>query len=71
MNKTTTETNLPNIEADKLWTGVIPIVRAEKTVTASATPKFAGVIPITIDIEPIEVKNKHLMNETSIPKTWN
>ncbi len=56
MNKTTTETKRPSIAAAKLCAGVMPIVAALNTVTASLMPKPAGVIAMRIDNEPIDAR---------------
>ncbi len=60
---------LPIIATERDCAGVIPITRAEKTATASTTPKPDGVIAINIVREPIEARNNASMNEIEIPKT--
>ena len=71
INNTTNETALPNSAAESDWAGVIPIVRAEKTVIASPTPKFPGVIPIRIERFPIAERKRADAIGISIPKTLN
>ena len=71
MNKTSMEITLPIRTAARDSAGLIPNVKAEKTVIASPTPRFPGVTATSKLRFPIAERNRAEANEISVPNVEN